>query len=33
MLESSLMSFDLEERLQVRTVSELLAESLRPAEG
>jgi Fe-S oxidoreductase len=33
MLESSLMSFNLEEKLKVMTVSELLAESLRPAEG
>lgn len=33
MLESSILSYDLEEKLQVRTVTELLAESLRDAEG
>ncbi|MBN1770727.1 MAG: (Fe-S)-binding protein, partial [Deltaproteobacteria bacterium] len=33
MLESSILSFGLEERLKVVTVAELLAEALRPGEG
>lgn len=33
MLESSIMSFGLEQQLKVVTVAELLAESLRPGEG